>query len=176
MIEPIGKPQQDEVIQLCLAYLDHAETLYGMVFPAPDIQFDLSGQSAGMFRARPGHYDIRFNPWIFAKYFDESLANTVPHEVAHYVVHMLYGSARTRPHGAEWQDVMRNFDAEPRVTGDYNLEGIPVRRQRRFRYQCRCREHQVSTLRHNRVIRGQARYRCRYCNTDLRYIGEPQEA
>ncbi|MGD8581085.1 MAG: SprT-like domain-containing protein, partial [Gammaproteobacteria bacterium] len=91
------------------------------------------------------------------------IVSTVPHEVAHYVVDVLYGVMNVRPHGAEWQKVMFSLGAEPSVTGNYDLSGIPVRRQRRHTYQCACTIHQISAVRHNKIRLGKARYFCRYC-------------
>ena len=171
MIEPIDKPQQALVRAETLRYVRLAADLYGRDFPPVPVDFDLMGSSAGMFRVRRNDARIRYNPWLFAKYFEDNFSGTVPHEVAHYIVHCLYGLHRVRPHGREWLAVMADFGADPRVTGDFDLTGIPTRRQRRFRYQCLCREHQLSTRRHNTIQRGQARYQCRLCEGQLVLAG-----
>jgi len=138
--------------------------------PIP-VTFDLTGRSAGMYRVQRGRRSIRYNPYLFAKYFEENVAVTVPHEVAHYVTDVLYGLHRVRPHGLEWQSVMRYLGVEPRATGDYDLSGIPVRRQRRFDYACGCATHRLSARRHNKVHRGEALYRCRRCGGPLVFSG-----
>lgn len=171
MIDPIDKPQQALVTAETLRYIRLAADLYGQDFAAVPVDFDLKGGSAGMFRVRRQDARIRYNPWLFAKYFEENLSGTVPHEVAHYIVHCRYGLHRVKPHGPEWLAVMKDFDADPSVTGDFDLTGIPTRAQRRFRYHCGCREHAVSTRRHNTVQRGKARYECRLCRTELVYAG-----
>jgi SprT protein len=109
---------------------------------------------------------------LFAKYFDDNFRATIPHEVAHYVVHCLHGLHRVKPHGPEWRSVMMDFGADATVTGDFDLTGIPSRRHRRWRYHCDCREHHVSSRRHNAVAQGRARYACRLCNGELVYRGE----
>lgn len=168
MIEAIGKTQQSQVVSQSHDYISRAEAIFQRKFPRVEILFDLMGSSAGMFRLKQRHSQIRYNPWLFAKYFDENLNSTVPHEVAHYIVHKLYSPARVRPHGEEWQALMVAFDAEPTVTGNYDLSGIPQRRQRRFNYRCDCRQHELSTRRHNRIIKGSS-YQCRYCRGALSY-------
>ena len=115
---------------------------------------------------------IRYNPWIFAKYWEENFNATVPHEVAHYIVHELYGMRSVKPHGREWLALMNRFEADPGVTFKLDLSGIPRRRQRTHAYQCGCRTHEVSTTRHNRVQRGEGSYLCRYCQVQLQYAGE----
>ncbi len=167
IIEPIGKQQQGQVCDATVACLRRAEELFQVDFEPVPVSFDLTGRAAGMYRSGRGERLIRYNPYLFARYFDNNLCTTVPHEVAHYITDRLYGLRNIRAHGAEWQAVMRTLGAEPRATARYDLEGIPVRRQRRFSYRCDCNTHQLSTARHNRVRRGQAAYHCRACGAAL---------
>ncbi|VAW80042.1 hypothetical protein MNBD_GAMMA14-249 [hydrothermal vent metagenome] len=170
--ESIDILQQHQVHEATQACVVRAAGLFEREFVAPPVQFDLTGRAAGQYRVLRGKAAIRYNPYIFARYFDDNLKETVPHEVAHFVVDQLWGLRRVRAHGAEWQSVMRALDAEPRATARYDLTGLPVRRQRRFAYHCACSSHELSTCRHNRVRRGEACYRCRQCGQPLE-IGSP---
>ncbi len=167
MIEPISAGQQAQVREATLDCLRRACERFQLEFRALPVRFDLGGRAAGMYRSGRGEKLIRYNPYLFAKYFDNSLAITVPHEVAHCISDRLYGLRNIRPHGVEWQAIMRALGAEPRATARYDLEGVPVRRQQRFPYRCDCTSHQLSSVRHNRIQRGQARYHCRACGTAL---------
>jgi len=167
IIEPIGNQQQDQVRDATLACLRRAGEIFQIEFEPVPVSFDLIGRAAGMYRTGCGERVIRYNPYLFAKYFDNNLDITVPHEVAHYIADRLYGLRNIRAHGVEWKSVMRALGAEPRATGRYDLEGIPVRRQQRFSYRCECNTHQLSTARHNRIRRGQATYYCRVCGVAL---------
>jgi SprT protein len=167
MIEPIGPRQQAAVVELTADYVARAGIIYQRDFAAVDVLFDLPGGSSGMFKVHGKKCWIRYNPWLFSKYFDENLSGTVPHEVAHYIVHRLYGMHRVRPHGPEWVAVMRDFDADPEVTSNFDLSGIPRRRQRRFAYRCACRDHQLSARRHNTILRGRGSYTCVKCKAEL---------
>ena len=169
--EPIDPDQRQQVREATAEAIERASDLYGRRFAPVRVCFDLRGTSAGMYRVRRGDRCIRYNPWIFARYFDDSLIVTVPHEVAHYVTDCLHGLSRVRPHGPEWRGVMRALGAPPRVTGCYDLSGLPLRRQRRFDYRCECRRHQLSAARHNRVQRGEVAYHCRECRTAIVYAG-----
>lgn len=171
MIEPIGEGARREVRERTRAYIALAEGRLGRSLPPPGVSFDLGGVTAGMFRVQRGLAEIRYNPWIFAKYWEENLLGTVPHEVAHFVVHQTCGRRRVRPHGREWLAWMAFFDADPAVTFDLDLSGIPRRRQRTHAYRCDCREHALSATRHHRVLRGTGTYLCRYCNGRLVYSG-----
>ncbi len=165
--ESISVPQRSQVLQATQDCVVRAAGLFEHVFVAPPVRFDLSGRAAGQYRVFGSEVAIRYNPYIFARYFEDNLNETVPHEVAHFVVDQLWGLRRVRAHGAEWQSVMRALGAEPRATARYDLTGLPVRRQRRFAYRCTCRRHELTTCRHNRVQRGDARYHCRYCGQPL---------
>lgn len=171
MIQPIGADRQQVIRDATSRYIGRAEQVFARRFDAVPVLFDLSGSAAGMFKVDGRRRWIRYNPWIFAKYFSENLRDTVPHEVAHYIVHEVFGLRNVKPHGEEWQALMVLFDANPEVTFRLDLEGVPRRRQRTHAYRCDCREHEVSSTRHNRVVRGTGRYHCRYCDGELVYAG-----
>lgn len=166
-VEPISAEQQQYVCEVTWNYLQILAAKYALQIDPVQISFDLKGRSSGMYVVRGKHRYIRYNPYLFSRYYQESLSTTVPHEVAHYVSDLLYGLGNIRPHGKEWKRLMIDLGAEPRVTGNYSLEGIPVRRQKRFSYRCDCRLHQVSAVRHNRMVRGVAKYYCRQCGSKL---------
>lgn len=169
MIEPIDEQQRHEVLAQTEHFITRAEEVLERHFSRIPVNFDLQGATAGMFRSRGRDREIRYNPWIFAKHYEVNLRGTVPHEVAHYIVHEVYGVGRVKPHGEEWQALMHYFGADPEVTFKLDLEGVPRRRQRTHPYRCDCRDHEVSTTRHNRMLRGKGQYLCRYCKTRLTY-------
>ncbi|OUS12462.1 hypothetical protein A9Q89_06140 [Gammaproteobacteria bacterium 53_120_T64] len=173
-IAPINAEQQARVLDKTQATLALAEREYGREFPAIPVLFDLRGRCSGMYRVKGTARVMRFNPHIFAKYFADSLATTVPHEVAHYVSDCLYGLAKIRPHGEEWQNIMAVFKADASRTADYDLSGIPTRRQRYFDYRCACQRHRLSIRRHNKLARGEVIYNCRQCGASLSFVAACQ--
>jgi len=184
-IQPINAEQQAKVVQRVGYYIEMASDLYEQKFSDIDVVFNLRGKAAGMYRcyspksarhrllnvlgaaSRPIKREIRFNPWLFAKYPEDSYDNTIPHEVAHYLSDCLYGLNRIKPHGHEWKSIMRNLGAEPTVRGSYTLEGIPVRNIKRYGYACACRQVQLTSYRHQKIQKGTQQYRCRDCNEIL---------
>lgn len=166
-VQPIDPQQRLQVVDATQAWIERAAQVLALPLAPVPVLFDLSGTSAGMFRARGEECWIRYNPWIFAKHFEGNLHSTVPHEVAHYAVYSQRHRRRVRPHGPEWQRVMRGFGLPQEVTFKLDLAGVPVRRQQRHTYRCACREHEVSTVRHKRMREGRARYLCRYCDAPL---------
>ena len=170
LVKPINKEQQQLVCFATNNFLQTACELYETEFSDIPVSFDLKGRAAGMYRRYNNERSIRYNPYLFAKYFDDNLATTIPHEVAHYVTDILFGLSNIKPHGNEWRSVMQDFGVKPQVTGQYDLTGIPVKQQRRFDYQCGCTKHKLSTVRHNRIQKGKARYHCRYCGTIIKPV------
>ena len=174
VIEPIGVQQQGQVRKRTEYFIACAEDVFEQRFRRVPVRFDLSGTTAGMFRLHGRRGEIRYNPWIFAKYFEENLRDTVPHEVAHYIIYAVFGDHGVKPHGPEWRDLMTVFGADPEVTFNMDLEGIPQRRQRTHPYHCGCRLHELSSTRHNRVQRRRGQYQCRVCNGTLVYSPQLQ--
>ena len=144
-----------------------ANELLDTKFETIPVRFDLTGRAAGMYKVVRGQRIIRYNAYLFAKYFDENLSTTVPHEVAHYLTDAVYGYANVKPHGNEWRTVMRMLGADSSIHCDFDLDGIPVRRYRRTRYTCRCRFFELTSIRHNRIQHQGARYYCQLCQAEL---------
>jgi SprT protein len=174
LVQPIGITERRQVEQRTEDYIVLAERIYDCQFDRVPVLFDLKGRAAGMFKSIGKRRLIRYNPWIFAKYYEENLRDTVPHEVAHYIVHELYPRRATKPHGSAWKKLMAKFGADAGVTFDLNLDGVPQRNQQTHRYCCGCQLHEVSTTRHNRVQRRRMRYQCCSCGGLLVYT--PQES
>jgi SprT protein len=170
MVQPIGDAEQRQVAQSTEEYICRAEDIFSRRFDRVPVLFDLKGSAAGMFKTLGERRLIRYNPWIFAKYFEENLRDTVPHEVAHFIVHEAYPKRGVKPHGYQWQDLMGQFGADPGVTFDLDLEGVPQRSQKTHRYHCGCQIHEVSTTRHNRVQRRKVSYHCLTCDGSLVYM------
>ena len=166
-VEPINPEQKEIVVQRTEHWMSFAEQELDVKLRRIPIDFDLSGSTAGMYQYSRKMARIRYNPYLFAKYFDENIEGTIPHEVAHYVVHQLCG--RVKPHGDEWREVMALFGADDSVTSSFNLDGIAQRQYQRIDYICGCQHHQLTLIRHRRAMRG-VQYLCRQCGQVLRYV------
>jgi SprT protein len=164
------------------------------LLPTPQVDFSLRGKAAGQARwslvpaARKGsphnpvhqldhhrpHLSLRFNREAYDLAPDWVLQQTVPHEVAHLITRLRWGTS-VRPHGPEWQSVMRDcFGLVPKRT-----HSIPLTAARRvaarFRYVCACREYQLTRIRHHRILRGQQGYACPHCRAPLRHSPTPAD-
>lgn len=141
---------------------------YGV--PEIPVKFDLRGTTAGMFCSRQHGLNkyFRVNLTIAKDNLDDYLDRTVPHEVAHYIVnehYKHYSYRRVQPHGYEWQNVMISiFGLEPSRCHSYNVDSINP-----FVYKCACKTHNLSKIRHGRVMRGST-YHCSKCRTKLVFV------
>ncbi len=167
IIEPITEQQQQQVVEVTLSFIQRASRFYDREFKAIPVLFDLSGRASGMYCVKARKKYIRYNPYLFSKYYNDSLSDTIPHEVAHYISDELYGLRRIRPHGAQWKSIMQLFGVAAKATGNYDLTGIPTRQHKRIDYHCSCDTYQFTTKRHNQVVRGTANYACRKCGEVL---------
>lgn len=144
--------------------------------PLPEIDYSLRGRTAAQagwrISSRRGGRQaaklrLRFNLQAYAAHPTEMLNETVPHEISHLVVVLLWGVG-CRPHGAQWQQVMQDcFGLKPQRTHSLPLK--PSRTlSRDFVYACACRRHYLTRIRHGRIERGQSTYRCKDCGDILR--------
>ena len=180
IIPPLSSDQQQKVVDKTRVYIEQASDLFNLKDKPVEISFNLKGRSSGMYRIKYGkglifsqqQREIRYNPYIFSKYFEDNYATTIPHEVAHYVTDLIYGLKNIKPHGKEWKAVMHAFDADASVTANYDLSGIPLRRQSLFTYRCDCREHQLTSIRHNKIKKRRFQYYCNYCKQTLKFKNE----
>ncbi|MCG6936582.1 MAG: SprT-like domain-containing protein [Gammaproteobacteria bacterium] len=175
IIQPLSTEQQQQVIEQTHAYIQQAAELFNIKKETVDISFNLKGRAAGMYRVKRrsnllfgrAKREIRYNPYIFSKYFEDNFITTIPHEVAHYISDMIYGIKNIKPHGSEWKAIMRIFGADASVTASYDLAGIPLRKHAYFTYQCACKEHQLTSIRHNRIKKYRYQYLCIHCKQVL---------
>lgn len=146
-------------------------------FETPEVFYYRNRSSAGI-----AHHD-RYAIGIHETLLEENLADMIYETVAHELAHLVRGvqfkrrmiSSREfrQAHGDGWQNIMRAwFDVQPSRTHNYDMTNVAVRRQRLWRYECECREHRLTTVRHNKLRRGTSRYRCKDCKSDLTFNGE----
>jgi len=158
-------PEQ-AVKKTTLDYLCRAKTLFRQDFVLSEIRFDLTGTTAGYFKqSADGRTIINYNREILRHNMDDFLARTIPHEVAHMVAYQVFGW-KIRPHGKQWKSVMEAFQADASRCHNYDIQHLETRQYKRFLYYCDCQTHQLTSIRHNRVLAGQ-KYICKKCHRPL---------
>lgn len=143
----------------CLACEVHPD------LPRPRVWFDLRGRSAGQAHYRRG--GLRFNRTLLRENRQAFMDEIVPHEMAHWLVFHLEEGRRIRPHGREWQTVMRRlYGLPPNTTHRFDVSrASPMP----YLYRCRCQTpHRFTPRRHAQALRG-THYRCRRCRERLTF-------
>ena len=84
IITPIGDSRQNQVIGHTRHFIELGSKYFNQNFDMIPVAFDLKGRTAGMYKWQSSSIGtqeksrkIRYNPWIFAKYYEENLAVTV---------------------------------------------------------------------------------------------------
>lgn len=109
-------------------------------------------------------YEIRLNSVLLLENQQDFVDEVVPHELAHLLVWKYFG--RVAPHGKEWKWMMESVLGVPaHRTHRFNVDSV---RSGTFPYYCSCQPHQLTIRRRNRVLRGEAEYRCTRCGHPLR--------
>ena len=135
----------------------------------PLIAFNQRGRTAGI--AYLERWEIRLNPILLVENSDDFIREVIPHEYAHLLVFALFG--KVQPHGKEWQMMMTQIMGLPaNRTHQFNTDSSVTRQYQRFTYRCECKDHALTTIRHNRIQAGKAQYHCKSCGSALTYIPE----
>lgn len=143
--------------------LAKAATFFNTNFQAPTILYNVRGLKAGV--AYLERNEVRFNPVLLQENGLEFVNQVVPHELAHILVYQLFG--RVQPHGSEWKIMMESVLGVPAKTYHY-FDTSNVTKQ--FAYQCHCQTHQLSTRRHNAIVRNGKVYLCKKCKGKLQAV------
>lgn len=132
--------------------------------PTVAVRFTVRGTCAG--KANYMHRYVNFNPVLLEENGQAFIDRTVVHEVAHIVTDAVHWRP-TRAHGKEWRSVMRKLGvSEPTRCHSYDVSNARVRTVRRFTYKCGCASHELTTVRHNKILRGYG-YTCQNCGQAL---------
>lgn len=152
---------QQAVMNSLRHHLQLASARLERTFPEPALLYQQRGTSAGT--AWLEKWQIRLNPQLLLENQQAFVEEVVPHELAHLLVWQVFG--RVAPHGKEWKWMMQEvFGVSPRRTHSFALTSLAAKT---FPYYCRCQQHQLTVRRHNRVLRGESRYHCRLCQSEL---------
>ncbi len=159
--------QETKLIQRVEACIQRAEEVFERSFARPLITMKQRGRIAGSARLKP--LELRFNPVLYRENEEAFLNEVVPHEVCHLLIWQLFPGERLRPHGREWRALMQSLYGLPgHAKHEFDVSSV---RGKTHIYRCGCREHELSTIRHNRIVRRKAEYRCKDCHQVLKAAG-----
>ena len=70
-IKPISSHQESIVLSTTDNYISIASEIFAQALQPIPVMFNLRGRAAGMYRVSNNERVIRYNPYIFSKYFDD---------------------------------------------------------------------------------------------------------
>jgi len=146
-----------------------ASEVFNQQFDTPMVQCNVGGRIAG--KASRGQWTVKYNPELYERNKVDFINSTVPHELSHLIAGRLFPGCQS--HGAEWKHVMLKLGCNPRRCHSYDVSVVSTARPRPYTYQCRCMEHKVTRLMHDRirakgVVNG---YKCKRCKSSIIFVG-----
>lgn len=158
---------QDAILQKVEESFQIAERFFNTTFERPkNIIFKRNGRTAG--HSNYSKRELMFQLDLAEHNREDFLKQVVPHEVAHYVQRAVYGYRNVSHHGREWKYIMsRVYRLVPDRCHTYDTSVTETRLRNRFIYTCKCSEYKVSSVRHNRMVKGIQSYKCLRCNSTL---------
>jgi len=139
--------------------IDRMEECLEMVKPAfpyidfylPNISYSLKGSTAGLVDFRTE--TLKFNEVLLNENLEAFITDTVAHEMAHWIDHLVYDSYRikydingkripTSCHGIRWKEIMGILGQEPNRCHSYKTNHVK-RRTRRYSYVCSSCNHKL---------------------------------
>jgi SprT protein len=178
-------PQVPHHIQIAvsekLVECKYAMMTAGHIIPEFEIRYDLGGRTAGQAGCRTDRFDghtydhyIRINPVLLVENEEEMINDTVVHEFCHVIQHANFPHSRS--HGAEWQRLMIACGVNPTRTHNMdtsNAARLTGKTKRKFQYGCDCSSDLIlSSVRHNKIVRGRAEFSCKKCHGKVKFIRE----
>lgn len=153
---------QQAVMHCLRHYLALANAYLKTQYPEPKITYRQRGTTAGT--AHLTQWEIRLNAVLLTENGQQFIDEVVPHELAHLLVYRQFG--RVSPHGKEWQWMMEQvLGVSANRTHSFNVLSV---QGKMFAYHCDCQVHQLSLRRHNKIMRKESEYRCKYCGKQLK--------
>ena len=140
----------------------------GYTITKPSITWDVRGIRRAGF-ARYCDNSIHLNKaFLSSNSWKEFLDVTPLHELAHIISGNVYGE---RGHGRIWKNVCHELGLKGDRCHHYeqpDVVGIKTYLRKRYTAYCNCREHQLSSVKYNRILRKEQVYICKFCKGVVR--------
>ena len=126
-----------------------------------------SKMGSASYRHLEQRHTLQFSVPLWPRAEPGERRKTVIHETCHIVAYYEAFSVgkKIKPHGPEWQALMRRCGIEPERTHSVSNKGLSTRR--RVEITCSCQTFSVTPYVAGRMAAG-ATYRCRRCKEDLK--------
>jgi len=173
-------------VQEAIKYVrNRANLIYDVDIGEFDVKYDLSTQNALGKVVYNNKITMRLNPLLLEENADLYIKEVVLHELAHIIVNKRFPTGydnhrRVQPHGKEFKAVCRilGTNGKSTTTAFNNSEALKratitkqVQKKKQIHlYECDCEAMKhLSTIRHNKVQKKKAQYRCGDCGRILEY-------
>lgn len=110
---------------------------------------------------------IEINSQMVENYPYEDVEKIVIHELAHIITYFMFGVEEGKAHGKQWKRVMELLDQTADRCHSFAL--TPKRICKKFLYKCDCGDHLITSIRHNRSLKG-TKYFCNTCSGLLTFV------
>ncbi|MDR3178376.1 MAG: SprT-like domain-containing protein [Campylobacteraceae bacterium] len=135
-----------------------------------ELSFDLKGyRLIGQCKKLSSkNYLIRLHAKLLREFSKVYIKDVLTHEFAHAVQMELF--AKSKPHSEEWKNIMEVLSGvkySKRDKVSYNLTKNTKRET--YLYLCSCSEHELSSIRHKRVLKNTMVYVCKKCGGMLKF-------
>ena len=146
--------------------------------PTVHVKYELhSVRALGTYQLVRGHmHIINLNPALLNELKEKYINEVFVHEYAHACVEYFHGShsrgKRVMPHGKEFKAFCHELGCAPAATtgiaSDSTVFKSMQKTDNKFVYVCGCQEFFLTTTRHNKIVSGTAKYKCRKCGCALK--------
>ena len=152
--------QRNEVYKRVYQLVKLGNEIHNTDLESPHVRFDKRGTCGGT--ACYSLLELNFNAGLMVDNWEEYINQVIPHEVAHLLKDHIHGTSRRGPgssHGRYWQNIMRKLGVDPDRTHSMDTSKVAMPK-RKYIYECEgCgKELVISSVRHNKIARGQKRY------------------
>lgn len=163
----LNKEIEERILQKTVETVNKINAHYKINLKVPKIYYDIKGTNAGM--AKFPAMTLHLNPKLLLNNLEDSIINTIPHEVCHLGVFQRSIELKKKfpkGHGAEWKLMMWVVGADAKTYHKYDVSELK-KTMSKYHYQCNCEEgHVVSKILHNKIQAGSTR-KCIKCNVKL---------
>ena len=157
--------------------VDLAEVMFSREFPGLKLVIDRKPKGKHTLAYyRPFTRSVHINDVTIGLLDEQTLKHIIIHEIAHHVMPIIFPNHK-QDHGPEFKRVDRALGGLGQTRIDIKdashafLAASSVRKTKKFTYSCICTpNHQLTTVRHNKIVRGLATYSCAKCNTRLKQV------
>ena len=158
------------------------------ILPSVEIDFSLTSiRNLGLCYSKPNfNYDstsfthiISLNATLLEEFKETYIDEVFVHEYAHAIVNQYFRSksyTRVMPHGKEFKKVCSWFgiSGKPRTSSFNSSSFISNHKKKKvtWNYHCSCMVHSLSTIKHNKILKGSRSYSCKKCKSSLVFENE----